>query len=91
MTLHKILWIRNVYLKYIKSDGSIHRYNPDFYLPELDLYIEVKGYFSEKDKLKTKLVLEQNKINLKFVKEAGIMLIRNNLVEELDKILVNFN
>lgn len=91
LTLHKILWIRNVYLKYIKSDGSIHRYNPDFYLPELDLYIEVKGYFSEKDKLKTKLVLEQNKINLKFVKEAGIMLIRNNLDEELDKILVNFN
>ena len=91
LTLHKILWIRNIYLKYIKSDGSIHRYNPDFYLPELDLYIEVKGYFSEKDKLKTKLVLEQNKINLKFVKEAGIMLIKNNLDEELDKILVNFN
>lgn len=91
LTLHKILWIRNVYLKYIKFDGSIHRYNPDFYLPELDLYIEVKGYFSEKDKLKTKLVLEQNKINLKFVKEAGIMLIKNNLDEELDKILVNFN
>ena len=36
-------------------------------------------------------ILEQNKINLKFVKEAGIMLIRNNLDEELDKILVNFN
>ena len=91
LTNNKILWIRNKQLKYIQTDNSVHRYNPDFYLPELDLYIEVKGYFSEKDKLKTKLVLEQNKINLKFVKEAGIMLIRNNLDEELDKILVNFN
>ena len=40
LTFHKILWIRNVYLKYIKSDGSIHRYNPDFYLTEYDIYLE---------------------------------------------------
>jgi len=57
---HKILWIRNQCLKYTK-DGLIKTYNPDFYLPISNEYIEVKGYYSDNDKLKMKLVLEQNK------------------------------
>lgn len=47
---HNIEFIRN------KSEsfdyfwkGSIHRYIPDFYLPKFDLYIEVKGMWSERD------------------------------------------
>ena len=43
-----ILWIRNQYLNYFIDDIK-KTYNPDFYLPELNEYIEVKGYFSEKD------------------------------------------
>ena len=78
LTDKKILWIRNKQLKYIQTDNSVHRYNPDFYLPDKDLYIEVKGYFSNKDKEKIKLVLTQHKINLKFVREAEIKKIKDN-------------
>lgn len=78
LTNNKILWIRNKQLKYIQTDNSVHRYNPDFYLPDKDLYIEIKGYFSNKDKEKIKLVLTQHKINLKFVREAEIKKIKNN-------------
>lgn len=28
------------------------KYTPDFYLPDLDLYIEVKGYETDKDRSK---------------------------------------
>ena len=78
LTDNKILWIRNKQLKYIQIDNSIHRYNPDFYLPDKDLYIEVKGYFSNKDKEKIKLVLTQHKINLKIIREEEIKKIRDN-------------
>lgn len=37
--------------EYVWED-SIHLYFPDFYLPELDTYIEVKGYEREKDRVK---------------------------------------
>ena len=54
-----ILWIRNQYLNYFINDVK-KIYNPDFYLPELDEYIEVKGYFSDKDKIKMDAVIDQN-------------------------------
>lgn len=78
LTDKKILWIRNKQLKYIQTDNSVHRYNPDFYLPDKDLYIEVKGYFSNKDQEKIKLVLTQHKINLKIIREAEIKKIKDN-------------
>lgn len=55
---NKIGWTNRIYLKYF--DGSINRtYNPDFYLVDFDIYLEVKGYFKEKDKLKMLLVKQQ--------------------------------
>lgn len=36
------------------------QYLPDFYLPEQDIYIEAKGYFSPADRTKMRLVIEQN-------------------------------
>lgn len=56
------LWVRKVYLTYYDSDGNYHTYAPDFYLPEEDLYLEAKGYFSDEDKHKLNLVVEQNSI-----------------------------
>lgn len=61
-----IIWIRNYRLKYIK-DGIQKTYNPDFYLPATNEFIEVKGYYSNKDKEKMKLVLEQNNIKIYFI------------------------
>jgi hypothetical protein len=60
----KILWIRKIYIKYKDLENINRIYTPDFYLPDYDLYIEVKGFFSSKDKQKLEFVLEQNDIDL---------------------------
>jgi hypothetical protein len=53
-----IIWNNKTYLNYITD---IQRtYHPDFYLPELNVYIEVKGYYTDNDRLKMKAVLEYN-------------------------------
>lgn len=54
-----ILWIKNKYLNYFINEVK-KTYNPDFYLPELNEYIEVKGYFSKNDKIKMDAVIDQN-------------------------------
>ena len=62
-----IEWIKNKWIIYV-VDGITHRYNPDFYIPSQDIYIEVKGYYSKQDQRKMKLVLEQNKdISIYFI------------------------
>jgi hypothetical protein len=65
-----ILWKRKVYLVY-KKNGVKHLYSPDFFIPTTKKYLEIKGYFSEEDKEKLKLVSEQNgvKITLLFKKD----------------------
>ena len=73
-----IKWIRNHILKYKRPDESKERfYNPDFYLPDEDFYIEVKGYYSDKDKNKMQLVLKYNhdiKIKMIFFKELNALI-----------------
>jgi hypothetical protein len=47
---YNILWVRNTNDSFEYTyKNSPHKYYPDFYLPDYDLYIEIKGYFSEKD------------------------------------------
>lgn len=48
-----------------------HLYFPDFYLPELDLYIEVKGYERDRDRCKWKALN-----NLIIVKQKEIKIIK---------------
>jgi len=43
-------------LKYKDASGKDHRYMPDFFIPSLSIYIETKGWFREKDKIKMWLV-----------------------------------
>ena len=77
----KLLWNREKKLSYF--DGEITRtYLPDFYLPERNVYIETKGYFSEKDKHKMKLVLEQNNITLIFIFEKDLKNLENILIKD---------
>ena len=54
-------------------NNSIHIYFPDFYLPELNYYIEVKGYQRERDLYKWNSVE-----NLIIIKQKEIEQIRNN-------------
>lgn len=42
------------------KDNKIKRYTPDFYLEEIDKYIEIKGFWWGNDKDKMKLVFENN-------------------------------
>lgn len=50
----QIVWERpNKGFEYIYEDKK-HIYYPDFYLPQLDIYVEVKGYKRERDEYKWK-------------------------------------
>jgi hypothetical protein len=71
---NNINWIRSkeISIQYKKSDNVTRNYFPDFYLPNINEYIEIKGYFFPKDKEKMKLVQEQNmnkKIRILFKKD----------------------
>jgi hypothetical protein len=60
---NSINWIRSnkIFIPYKRNDDDICRnYFPDFYLPDTNTYVEIKGYFFPKDKEKMKLVQEQN-------------------------------
>ena len=41
-------------------DGKTRSYAPDFYLPDFDVYLEIKGYWWGRDKEKMELVIAQN-------------------------------
>lgn len=44
----KIVWTRKVEIfRYVHSSGSERRYYPDFFLPEHDLFVEIKGMIDE--------------------------------------------
>ena len=50
-----------------------HRiYTPDFYLPEFDLFVEVKGFLYEKDKEKMRRVLSEHNIDLRLAFKSDI-------------------
>lgn len=52
LDMNRIRWERKVTpATYIWKEKQ-HLYFPDFYLPDVDLYIEVKGYEIEKDRAK---------------------------------------
>ncbi len=61
-----IKWIRNpnLKLKYITRSRRVRNYIPDFYLPDHDLYIEVKGYWTEAARHKMKSVQINNDVKL---------------------------
>lgn len=77
-----ILWIRKKYLEYSVNDIK-KTYTPDFYIPDEDLYFEVKGYFSENDREKIRLVEQCNnlRINLIFGRHIKNLDKINNLSE----------
>jgi len=52
---NKIEWQYETKYFYYQWNGE-RKYYPDFYLPKLDLYIEVKGYETERDICKWKVV-----------------------------------
>lgn len=47
-------------LVYHDPSGTLHRYMPDFYIQDWDLYIETKGWYQEKDRIKMALVTQEH-------------------------------
>ena len=62
----EIKWIRNpsIKLKYITRGRRARNYIPDFYLPDHDVYIEVKGYWTDAARHKMKSVQERNPVKI---------------------------
>ena len=58
----EIIWERdpNMKLEYRTRGGRKRNYIPDFYLPDLDLYIEVKGYWTDAARHKMKDIIKRN-------------------------------
>ena len=76
---YNIQWNRpTIPFKYEWNDTA-HYYYPDFYLPEYDKYIEVKGYERERDRCKYKVVP-----NLIVIKRKEIELIKKNVFNITD-------
>ena len=61
-----IHWIRNpsLKLKYTTRGRRARNYIPDFYLPDYDVYIEVKGYWTDAARHKMKNVQERNTVKI---------------------------
>lgn len=69
-----ISWIRNTKMFPYTFEEKERNYIPDFYLPEEDVYIEIKGYETEKDRCKWKVFpLNLRILKGKDLKEMGII------------------
>lgn len=61
----KYKWRKNYQgFPYINTKNEQHNYIPDFYVNDIDLWVETKGYFTENDKCKLRDFPNQNKIKL---------------------------
>jgi len=64
LSVAKNLAEKNVKFEYetkkISYQPKPRMYTPDFYLPEQDIYVEAKGFFSPADRQKMLLVIQQN-------------------------------
>lgn len=61
-----IRWIRNpgLKLKYTTRGRRLRNYIPDFYLPDHDVYIEVKGYWTDAARHKMMSVQALNPVKI---------------------------
>ena len=61
-----VKWVRdeNMILEYRTVRNRKRKYIPDFYLPEYDLYIEVKGYWTDAARHKMVDVVERNNVKV---------------------------
>ena len=62
----KITWDRreDMKLPYLSKNGRKRNYIPDFYLPEYDIYIEVKGYWTDAAKHKMNSAQDINPVKI---------------------------
>jgi len=73
LDINNINWIRPQPFKWISDSGSEHRYYPDFYLVDYDIYLDTKNdYLIVKDQKKILSVIQQNNIKLFIVDKHNL-------------------
>ena len=91
-----ITWVRDpkMKLEYKTRGGRMRNYIPDFYLPDFDIYIEVKGYWTDAAKHKMKDIIKRNpgKIcTLESLSEMGNLTIQKKFPQDLERWSKNEN
>lgn len=71
---HKIEWVRNKDSFSYFYNGKDRKYTPDFYLPQTDEYIEIKGYRTAKDSAKWEQFPKHRKLVVLLKKELETLL-----------------
>lgn len=60
-----IIWERKyVGFQYTDIHGNERKYYPDFYLPEFEIWVEIKGYGTTEVKHKVETATKENSLNL---------------------------
>lgn len=79
-----IKWIRNpnMYFFYYAPTGVKKRYIPDFYLPDYDLYLEIKGFWTMQARHKMADVKRRHAVNILIVETMPDILRIAELVKE---------
>jgi predicted nuclease of restriction endonuclease-like RecB superfamily len=84
-----IAWIRgeeDMHLHYYTPKGNRKRkYIPDFYLPDFDLYLEIKGFYTMAARHKMADVQRRNDVNILMVESMPAVLSISRLVSEWAK------
>lgn len=80
-----ITWIKSKKKEYTlkyEINGKIRNYTPDFYLPDYDVWLEIKGFWWGNDKEKMRIVKEQHpEKNIRIIeKEDFERILRGELV-----------
>jgi len=77
LTLLNIFWVRKTLIFL-----NVRRYTPDFYFPEYDIYLEIKGWWKDNDILKMKHVLNEHNIDLRVIDSLkDIKKFENDLID----------
>lgn len=72
LDLNNIIWTANKKSFKYQFEGKEYKYYPDFYLVELDLFIEIKGFKTLKDEEKWKVIPNLKVLFYKDLIELGI-------------------
>jgi hypothetical protein len=75
---HSVKWKNNIDPFPYFWNGTIHKYFPDFYIMDFDVFIEVKGYETERDRCKWLAMTEE------------LLIIKEKEYKNLDEVLNKF-
>ena len=83
-----IQWVRSpgLILEYRTVRNRKRKYIPDFYLPDYDMYVEVKGYWTDAARYKMADVQARNDVNILIVESMPEVLTIKKLVLEKHKL-----